>query len=257
MVSWYYVEGTERVGPVDELKLKELFLKEEISLDTYVWKKGFPNWEKINSLEELKNFLMVEEKNNFTEESSNVNLEQSNLEIHELDWEILDYSEEKFFICIGGDRLNNQRKIFGPYSLIELREAFNQKRINSKTYLTALGLKEWVSLGSIPLFTTFFGKDRDFSLPMNISPPLFFITEANDQMNHFFMQKNDQGEFQFWGERLPNLNQEITGEIFSKLNSIALNIKFSVISVDKKSQSFIGKITENAAEVIKKINQNE
>ena len=53
MVKWYYVQGPDRVGPVSVEALKELFLKEEINPESYVWRKGFQNWERIKDVSEL------------------------------------------------------------------------------------------------------------------------------------------------------------------------------------------------------------
>ena len=54
MVNWYYVIGSERVGPVSVSALKVLFSTGEISNDTYIWKKGFANWERLKDVTELK-----------------------------------------------------------------------------------------------------------------------------------------------------------------------------------------------------------
>ena len=54
MVNWYYVVGSERVGPVSVSALKVLFSNGEITNDTYIWKKGFVNWERLKDVAELK-----------------------------------------------------------------------------------------------------------------------------------------------------------------------------------------------------------
>jgi hypothetical protein len=53
MVNWYYVLGSERVGPVSVEILKSLFLSDEINSETYIWKKGFQNWEHLKDVGEL------------------------------------------------------------------------------------------------------------------------------------------------------------------------------------------------------------
>ena len=37
--GWYYVQGSERVGPVDKTKLSQLFVSGDLNEDSYVWKK--------------------------------------------------------------------------------------------------------------------------------------------------------------------------------------------------------------------------
>ena len=60
MVNWYYVVGSERVGPVSESALQVLFLNGEITDDTYIWKKGFTNWERLKDVTELKFDLKID-----------------------------------------------------------------------------------------------------------------------------------------------------------------------------------------------------
>ena len=61
MVNWYYVVGSDRVGPVSEAALQVLFLNNEINDDTYIWKKGFKNWERLKDVTELKFDKQIEE----------------------------------------------------------------------------------------------------------------------------------------------------------------------------------------------------
>ncbi len=263
MVGWYYVDGTERVGPIDENKLRELFFKEDISLETYVWKKGFANWEKLKNVEELKNKFLdntstereVTEVAEVVEEKTVV--EEEGYDVNELDWETLDYSEERFFICTGTDRNQLVKNFFGPYSLIELREAFNKKRINSKTYITTLGLNEWVSLGSIPLFTPFFGKDREFSLPHNILKPLFILTERNGEIKYYFFTVGDHHRIYLNGKSMPKEDEKISGDLQLGLNSLNTKVELVVIDVDAKNQRFQAKIILNSDVVLKNLNAHE
>ena len=41
---WYYQQGTERKGPVDEATIRSLISGGVISIDTLVWTEGMPNW---------------------------------------------------------------------------------------------------------------------------------------------------------------------------------------------------------------------
>ena len=60
MTSWYYVQGTERMGPVEEKELHNIFIAGTIVPESYVWTKGFANWEKLQDVTELKYFLLHE-----------------------------------------------------------------------------------------------------------------------------------------------------------------------------------------------------
>ena len=41
---WYYQQGTNRMGPVDEVTLRGLLTNGTISIDTLVWTNGMSNW---------------------------------------------------------------------------------------------------------------------------------------------------------------------------------------------------------------------
>lgn len=41
---WYYQQGTERKGPVDEATIRSLISGGVISIDTLVWTEGMPSW---------------------------------------------------------------------------------------------------------------------------------------------------------------------------------------------------------------------
>lgn len=41
---WYYQQGTERKGPVDEATIRSLISSGVISIDTLVWTEGMPSW---------------------------------------------------------------------------------------------------------------------------------------------------------------------------------------------------------------------
>lgn len=162
MVNWYYVVGSERVGPVSESALKVMFMNNQITQDTYVWKKGFQNWERLKDVSEL-NFedIIVEEivadeiefkampgpapkaapKKEVVKESSSPEIQFS------FDWHNINEQEELFFIKIGKDRKNSDSPdMYGPYSLVEMREALDQKRVNMQTLVFAAGMSSWTKL---------------------------------------------------------------------------------------------------------------
>ncbi len=43
-MSWYYAEGQEQKGPVDEAELKNLASQGVVTNETLVWKEGMANW---------------------------------------------------------------------------------------------------------------------------------------------------------------------------------------------------------------------
>lgn len=183
MVNWYYVVGSERVGPVSFEIIKQLFLSKQINQETYVWKKGFQNWEKIqdvpeldfssdesiefpevtsDSINELK--FQIEEKDESAinnEESiyeSSTELSINDTEVDspvvsfDFDWSKLQAKHEIFFVRIDKDRKNYPgADIFGPYSKIELDEALANQRINLSTLIFAPGMSSWIKIQETPI----------------------------------------------------------------------------------------------------------
>jgi TM2 domain-containing membrane protein YozV len=41
---WYYQQGANRMGPVDEATIRSMLASGAISIDTLVWTNGFSNW---------------------------------------------------------------------------------------------------------------------------------------------------------------------------------------------------------------------
>jgi hypothetical protein len=175
MVGWYYVQGTERVGPVGEETLKDLFLREEINLESYVWRKGFENWERVKDVSDL-DFKPYNKAESRVEKTSVEKIEEITPEnILNFDWKSIGEEEELFFIKVGPDRKTKlETELFGPYSLIELRDAHAEKRINNRTLIFAAGMPGWVTVGDTPLHP------KNFSLNIsNLSNeiPLLIIGE--------------------------------------------------------------------------------
>ncbi|AUN99317.1 DUF4339 domain-containing protein [Bacteriovorax stolpii] len=168
MVNWYYVVGSERVGPVSVEALKQLFLNNEITNETYIWRKGFQNWERLKDVTELS----------FESEEPAVEIEtpmpaptplpQRRAEVKReepvrqegpsspdvqfnFDWRSTKENDELFFVRIGKDRKASDSDIFGPYSMTELKEALKEKRINLQTLVFAPGMSSWVKIEETPL----------------------------------------------------------------------------------------------------------
>ncbi len=168
MVNWYYVVGSDRVGPVSVEALKQLFLNNEITIDTYVWKKGFQNWERLKDVTELAfeaepiaeaqipPVISQSKKADITREIKIADLQKVETFSPEIqfsfDWKTVREKEEIFFIRIGKDRKNfSGSNIFGPYSMVELKEAIDDKRINLQTLVFAPGMGSWTRIEETPL----------------------------------------------------------------------------------------------------------
>lgn len=184
MVNWYYVIGSERVGPVSVSALKVLFSTGEINNDTYIWKKGFANWERLKDVSELKLDememegqpvvapteapakkldLVVEDKLELKapakkEVTREIKIDQlkkeekSSPEVSfSFNWHTVKEQEELFFLKIGKDRKHAADDIYGPYSLVELKEALEEKRVNLHTLVFSAGMSSWTKLQDTPV----------------------------------------------------------------------------------------------------------
>ena len=185
MVNWYYVVGSDRVGPVSEAALQVLFLNGEINDDTYIWKKGFANWERLKDVTEIKFELKIDtveeetinlpeptlervqekiekvkniEKNDLAENTREISLAEFKVDKKEspdfkfsFDWDRDGKKDDIFFIKIGKDRFNVEHDIFGPYSLVEINEALKGKRMNLHTLVYSAGMSSWTKLEDTPI----------------------------------------------------------------------------------------------------------
>jgi hypothetical protein len=163
MSNWYYVQGTERMGPIDEKELYRLFSVEVIKSDSYVWRKGFENWERLFTVSELSYFVKNQDQLEPKRQSPEIQFS--------FDWKNFNHNDEIFFIKTGKDRHLADEKILGPYSLVELYGAFLQKRINVNTYIFTPGILNWEYIGSIPVLQQEWKIDEYVtSAPLGIEP---------------------------------------------------------------------------------------
>ncbi len=49
-MQWYYVDGENRVGPLDDNEFNELIYAKEITSETLVWREGMTDWQELGTL---------------------------------------------------------------------------------------------------------------------------------------------------------------------------------------------------------------
>lgn len=135
--AWYYVRGSDRVGPLNLEEIQDLIKENSIVEETYLWRKGFSNWEKLKNIEELKNLNKEEESVIEEEEGFN--------------WKGFDTDKDLFFIKIGADRGSSENE-YGPFSLKKIHQLFSENRINGKTLIFSSGMNNWEFLAETPLY---------------------------------------------------------------------------------------------------------
>jgi hypothetical protein len=245
MNSWYYVQGTERMGPVDEKALKQLFTEGIIQNDSYVWTKGFANWERLHRVKELKYFIDTVENILEVKQSPQIDFN--------FDWEKINFHDEIFYILIGNDR-HNEEDILGPYSLKELYGAFIQKRINEKTLVYTPGMVYWERLGAISTIRNLWkiGSD-EVSLFEQRSPGLIVIDRQPVPIISTIKKMNGNLITILCSQHL--VDREILLATLYKNEKLQIkNIKLKVISINNRNQAIDCEIYDLDAENIKIMN---
>lgn len=274
MVNWYYVVGSDRVGPVSVEALKVLFDNNKITTDTYVWKKGFQNWERLKDVSELdfttpraepepiiiepleikevprpapaSAATASETRNelefNFEPEPEPVRLQEKSKGSPEVkftfDWNHVKENEEMFFIKIGKDRkLSTGSDIYGPYSLIELREALKEKRINLQSQLFTPGMSSWTKLEDTILNEKYKGlaigsislSEVPLVMVIDFSPlPLITVVKKAGTKEGILLGSGPFSEFQ---------NTTVKASLYVGNELKVKNVNVKIQSYDKKDQS--------------------
>ena len=155
---WYYVKGAERVGPVTLEEVANLISDKQLIEESYLWKKGFANWEKLKNIEELQiylnpNLIQEQEEEIVPELNEDFPKVMPKVEKQEeiFSWEIIDPDKSIFVIKIGADRGVSENE-YGPFSLNKLQKLFSENRINGKTLIFSGGMKNWEFLAETPLY---------------------------------------------------------------------------------------------------------
>lgn len=270
MVNWYYVVGSERVGPVSVAALKVLFSNGEITNDTYIWKKGFANWERLKDVSELnlaeieiesaaaveaapapvkaepvvvedKFELKAPVKKEVTREIKIDELkkeEKSSPEINfSFDWNSVKGQEELFFVKIGRDRKHSPDNIYGPYSLVELKEALSEKRVNLNTLIFAPGMSSWTKIQDTPVNENYTGivlssvslTEIPLMLVFEASPlPLITLVKKAGVKGGILLGSGPFVNFQ---------NKTVKASLYVGSEIKAKNVQVEVQSYDKKDQA--------------------
>lgn len=213
--GWYYVQGSERVGPVEQSDIENLFHEGVLNPDSYVWRKGFDNWKNLNSVDEFGSLLMggsgggdtsAEPMETATEDihidgpdthSQEEGLEEEHAPQDDVsfipqmgadsaqggafDLNSIGMHSKVFSIKVGLDRGGSESE-FGPFSLEQLKRAYQENRINEKTFIFTPGMETWIFLGDFPRFNEIAGglppeisdADRRFNVRKPFVARLFF-----------------------------------------------------------------------------------
>jgi hypothetical protein len=246
MVNWYYVLGSDRVGPVSEDALTVLFTQGKISSETYVWKKGFANWVRMKEVEELHHLHKVG-----IAPAVEVVPEENSPEVQFIfDWAKIKDSEELFFIKIGSDRRAVvDEKIYGPYSTTELKEALEEKRINNQSLVYSAGMKGWVEVGETPLNPIHLSINEEKA----IEAPLMLVIENRPLPLIGLIHTIEAHSCVVLASGHLEANNNLLASLYLGSELKAKNIKVSLTSFDNLEQKFYLDFTQldnSAAEIM-------
>ncbi|MCO4754759.1 MAG: DUF4339 domain-containing protein [Bacteriovoracaceae bacterium] len=146
--KWYYVFSGERKGPVEKEDILALVQNGQLNDEDYVWRKGFENWMKLATVEELKQveqapIEMDTELPEPIQTQKVLNLSQC------------DDQEKMFFIKTGADR-GKQEVEYGPFSLQILKRLYDENRVNGKTFIFCKDMQNWQPLADVDGFEEVF-----------------------------------------------------------------------------------------------------
>lgn len=148
--NWYYVQKGNRHGPVAIEVIEAMLAKQELKDEDYVWKKGFENWKKVKDVGEFNVMpASIPSEPKIPDAPKPVVKELSLKDINE--------DEKILFIRIGNDR-GMTPSDYGPFNLKQLKQLFNENRINGKTMVFAKGMKEYKILGELPEYEDIFNE---------------------------------------------------------------------------------------------------
>jgi hypothetical protein len=146
--NWWYVEGSDRKGPVEENELRSLLDTGILKEDGFIWTKGFENWIKLNEVSELSHLLGSAEEISSPEISRKPAIEKPGIDLKSID-----LNERIFYIKTGIDRSKNELGAeYGPFSIDQLKRLFEENRINEKTYIFTTGMDNWTIVVDFELF---------------------------------------------------------------------------------------------------------
>lgn len=270
MTNWYYVQGSERVGPVNEESLRSLFQKEVINSESYIWKKGFANWERLKDVSELDFSqapaavtaeVKVEKKEGRKEDKKAAaakaevlaEKESSPEVIFNFDWKTVRTEEEVFFIKIGHDRKAHPvSDLYGPYSLNELKEALDERRINNHTWIFAAGMPGWVEVGQTPLDPKNLKLNTEHVLD---EAPLLLVVKNDPLPLIALVQVAGVKKCTLLGAGPFQTGKVVLGSIYSGTTLKAKNLKLTIDEFKPHEQKALCSINE-INEAAKKIMQN-
>ncbi|MBT3235858.1 MAG: DUF4339 domain-containing protein [Bdellovibrionales bacterium] len=182
--DWYYVESGQRVGPVGEKMLCQLIRDGHLNNDSYVWKSGFTDWIKLSEVVGLDiqinpptpvNTELPKQEDPPAKSEMNARPVPSSV----INWDSITNEDQIFTVKIGDDRGGVDSE-YGPFTLVVLKQLYQQHRINEKTLVFTPGMDNWIYLADMPLVEQMTGGSL---------PPVISESERRDSIRRPFVAR--------------------------------------------------------------------
>lgn len=111
---WFYVKNSKKMGPISDEDFLKLKMRGEIHSNTFIWKRGFENWVKVQDLGKKK-------------------IKNSGF-----------FKESEFFLFSV-----SSKDIYGPFDVKQLYKLFLMSRLNSSDLLFSLKSSSWNMIDQI------------------------------------------------------------------------------------------------------------
>lgn len=189
--EWYYAQYGKSIGPISEIRLKELIQEGLITDQTYVWTDGLKDWVHFSQVR-LENEEFVD---NEVEEMHFPELPTS------------DESNQEWFYV-------QDHQIYGPVSSKYLQDCIQTGSLKATNYIWKVGLSDWIpyntsellELPSIPKdeVSWYYAEDGQSIGPINQMTFYTYIQEGIINENTY-VWKEGMEDWQLLGEMDKNM----------------------------------------------------
>ena len=166
-VEWYYVDGQNRVGPIEKSQFASLIQTGKLGPEDYAWREGFEDWLCLKDIQEWSHLFQSPAPPQAPPPPTAPSSSSDKGTVSDIpmmggppafSWDQIGNDQQVVYIKIGQDRGGEQEVEYGPFSKQQLERALQEGRINEKTYIYTQGMDNWVFLGDTPLFQQYSGR---------------------------------------------------------------------------------------------------
>ncbi len=256
--KWFYVQGSEKMGPVGKVEMENLFKKGGLLKDSYVWAPGMENWTLLQDVKEFSSLISGSTPPEIPEMVTKV----------KFDWKNVNEKDQIFSIKIGPDRGTEEKILDHWFSLEQIINFAKEKRVNQKTLIMALGMNEFLPLGECPLREKIFSKmemekvgpiERRKSERIPILARVFFESEQKF-LEGICINLSEGGMKILLNDFIGNIGNEVSMNVHKENPSFTFVAKGEIVSVSEDKTGFSIKfkdLSQEGLSTIKMLMKNQ